>query len=157
MSKIPLQGCQGSYAVMDLELVNDAADGKILSIFAIRVINGEERGIFSEEAIDHDYEKLIRNLWEEIGYLPVVLCDRSGRQREALENGWGIYTGRPFSNQVIEICEMAGNHLPGIQCSSLDQITEYLRIEAQGEGTQEQRCRKIWKAYCRLDHYDLER
>ena len=82
------------------------------------MINGEERGILSEEVSDNDYEKLIRNLWEAVGYLPVVLCDSSFRQQEALKNGWGIYAGRPFSNQVIEICEMARNHLPEVRVFS---------------------------------------
>ena len=151
LSQIPLQGYRGSYAVMDLELEEDEAEAKIRSVFAIRVINGEERGIYSEEVSDQDYEKLVQNLWKAVGYLPVVLCDRSGRQQEALETGWGIYAGRPFSNQVIEICEMARNHLPGLSHPSLASITEQLDIDVEGDTETEKRCRQIWEIYCRLD------
>jgi hypothetical protein len=157
LSQIPLQGYRGSYVVMNLELTEEEEDAKIQSVFAIRVINGEERGILSEEVSDNDYEKLIRDLWEAVGYLPVVLCDGSGRQQEALENGWGIYAGRPFSNQVIEICEMAGNHLPELAELSLESIVERLGIKAEGETPAEIRCRQLWKIYCRLDRSELER
>lgn len=184
LSQIPLQGCRGSYVVMDLELTEDDRDAKIRSVFAIRVINGEERGILSEEAAgilpvgaetgskpgtgsepDFEsesgkapsdcYETLIRNLREAIGYLPVVLCDASGRQKEAMENGWGIYTGRPFSNQVIEISDMAKNHLHLSGLLSLDELVQDLRIEAEGDIPQEMRCRQIWQIYCRLDRSKL--
>ena len=132
-------------------------DAKIQSVFAIRVINGEERGILSEEVSDNDYEKLIRNLWEAVGYLPVVLYDGSGRQQEALENGWGIYAGRPFSNQVIEICEMARNHIPEVRELTLEHVTERLGIDVEGETPAEIRCRQIWKIYCRFDRSELEK
>ena len=157
LPQIPLQGCRGSYAVMDLELSKEDGDAKIRSVFAIRVINGEERGIFSEEVSDDDDEKLIRNLREAVGYLPVVLCDGSGRQQEALENGWGIYAGRPFSNQVIEICEMARNHIPEVRIFSLESITDRLGIDVEGDTPAEIRCRQIWKSYCRFDRSELER
>jgi hypothetical protein len=125
LSQIPLQGYRGSYVVMDPELTEEEENAKIRSVFAIRVINGEERGILSEEAADDDYEKLIRNLWEAVGYLPVVLCDSSLRQQEALKNGWGIYAGRPFSNQTIEICEMCRNHLNMVLPLSLEESSRY--------------------------------
>ena len=157
LSQIPLQGYRGSYVVMDLELTEEEEDAKIQSVFAIRVINGEERGILSEEVSDNDYEKLIRNLWEAVGYLPVVLYDGSGRQQEALENGWGIYAGRPFSNQVIEICEMARNHIPEVRELTLEHVTERLGIDVEGETPAEIRCRQIWKIYCRFDRSELEK
>ena len=157
LSQIPLQGYRGSYVVMNLELTEEEEDAKIQSVFAIRVINGEERGILSEEVSDNDYEKLIRDLWEAVGYLPVVLCDGSGRQQEALENGWGIYAGRPFSNQVIEICEMARNHIPEVRELTLEHVTERLGIDVEGETPAEIRCRQIWKIYCRFDRSELEK
>lgn len=156
-SQIPLQGYRGSYVVMDLELTEEAENAKIQSVFAIRVINGEERGILSEEIADDDYEKLIQNLWEAAGYLPVVLCDSSGRQQEALENGWGIYAGKPFSNQVIEICEMGRNHLNMAMDPSLEGMVQRLGIEAEGDTPSELRCRQIWQIYCRFDRSKLEK
>lgn len=188
LSQIPRQGCRGSYVVMDLELTDDE-DAKIKSAFAIRVINGEERGVISAEAGEEEdsaeagenehsdeadetgdpaakeintdgecsTERLIRKLWMMTGYLPVVLCDFSGRQQEALETGWGVYTGRPFSNQVIEICEMARNHLPELRNLTLEGIVDRLGIEDEGELPAEIRCRQILKIYCRLDRSELDR
>ena len=156
LSQIPLQGYRGSYVVMDLELTEEEENAKIQSVFAIRVINGEERGILSEETAD-DYEKLIRNLWEAVGYLPVVICDSSGRQQEALKSGWGIYAGRPFSNQTIEICEMGRNHLNMALPPSLEEMVRRLEIEAEGDTPSELRCRQIWQIYCRFDRSKLEK
>ena len=181
LTQIPRQGYQGSYAVIDLEVEGSEEDPKIRSIYAIRVINGEERGSFSmqipeaeeieksvEEGADDKavkqvlrdeahYEKLIRGVWHITGYLPVVLCDYSGKQQEALENGWGVYVGRPFSNQVIEICKMAENHLPELSEYSLETVTDRLGIKEEGDSKRETRCRQIWKIYCRLDKSELER
>ena len=177
MSKIPLQGYKGSYVVLDLELTEEEEDAKIRSVFAIRVINGEERGTYFEELPDTEdedraentiekglsdrsilnHERMIQTLFRVIGYLPVVICDKIGRQQETLENEWGIYTGRPFSNQVIEICEMARNHLPEITNPSLERIKERLGIETEGDSKAEMRCRQIWEIYCRLDRSELEK
>lgn len=181
LTQIPRQGYQGSYAVIDLEVEGSEEDPKIRSIYSIRVINGEERGSFSmqipvaeeieksvEEGADDKaveqvlrdeahYEKLIRGVWHMIGYLPVVLFDYSSKQQEALENGWGVYVGKPFSNQVIEICEMAENHLPELYEYSLKTVTNRLGIEVEGDSMAEIRCRQIWQIYCRLDKSELDR
>ena len=74
-----------------------------------------------------------------------------------METGWGIYAGRPFSNQVIEICEMAGNHLPELAEPTLESIVERLGIKAEGETSAEIRCRQLRKIYCQLDRSELER
>lgn len=179
LTQIPLQGYRGSYAVMDLGLAGEEEDPKIRSVYAIRVINGEERGTFSmgisdadeegsskesqeeertsdQESSDEGYfETLIHKLWQMIGYLPVVLSDSSGLQQEALEIGWGIYAGRPFSNQVIEICEMARNHIPEVRNPSLEKIVERLGIKVEGDSPAETRCRQIWTAYSRFDRSEL--
>ena len=171
MIQIPRQGYQGSYAVMDLETEEDGygADADIgnptiQSVFAIRVINGEERGIFAadmqgegQDPAAEVYEKLIQDLRGFIGYLPVVVHDSTGRAQEALETGWGLYTGHPFSNQVINICEMAKNHLDMYAEQSLKSLTERLGIDAEGDIPGELRCRQIWQIYCRFDRSELER
>ena len=51
LSQIPLQGYRGSYVVMDLELTEEEEEAKIQRVFAIRVINGEERGILSDDQL----------------------------------------------------------------------------------------------------------
>ena len=68
-----------------------------------------------------------------------------------------IYAGRPFSNQVIEICEMARNHIPEVRFFSLESITDRLGIDVEGDTPAEIRCRQIWKCYCRFDRSELER
>ena len=157
LTRIPLQGSRGSYAVMDLGLADDAEDPKVCSVFVIKVINGEERGIHTEEIPDdcepseEDYEKLIRNLQTYIGYLPVVGYSISGRVQKALENAWGVYTGRPFSNQVIDIRVMALNHLQNNWKQSLEGLAERLEITVNCDMPQETRCRQILLSYCRLD------
>lgn len=157
LTRIPIQGSRGSYAVMDLGLADDAEDPKVCSVFVIKVINGEERGIHTEEIPDdcepseEDYEKLIRNLQTYIGYLPVVGYSISGRVQKALENAWGVYTGRPFSNQVIDIRVMALNHLQNNWKQSLEGLAERLEITVNCDTPQETRCRQILLSYCRLD------
>ena len=174
MTEIPRQGHRGSYAVMDLELTEDE-EPKIRGVFAIRVINGEERGIISEyvtaggedgehtgaeaeqerNAPEEEYGTLVRRLRKAVGYLPVVIFDRDCDQRSALETGWGIYAGSPFSNQVIEISEMAANHLPELLEPSLENLVKRLGIEAEGDTAAEKRCRQIWQCYCRMDRSEL--
>ena len=98
-----------------------------------------------------DYEKLIRNLQTYIGYLPVVGYSISGKVQKALENAWGVYTGRPFSNQVIDIRVMALNHLQNNWKQSLEGLAERLGITVNCDTPQETRCRQILLSYCRLD------
>lgn len=163
LTQIPLQGYRGSYAVMDLGLTDDPEDPKVCSVFVIKVINGEERGIHTEEIPDDsepsekDYENLIRNLQAYIGYLPVVGYHISGKMQKVLENAWGVCTGRPFSNQVIDIRVMAWNHFQNNWKQSLEGLAERLGITVNCDTSQETRCRQILQIYCRLDRSELDR
>ena len=163
LTQIPLQGYRGSYAVMDLDFTDDPEDPKVCGVFVIKVINGEERGIHTEEISDDsepsekDYENLIRNLQAYIGYLPVVGYHISGKVQKVLENAWGVYTGRPFSNQVIDIRVMAWNRFQNNWEQSLDGLAERLGITVNCDTPQETYCRQILQIYCRLDRSELER
>ncbi len=167
--QIPRQGYQGSYVVIDLTLVDEKSpEPEIKDVCAIRVINGEERGMYAmsiedaaktnEEKSDRSFagessfpeagpEKLVQGLQRFTGYLPIVLHDDSGKKKEALENSWGIYCGKPFSNLVVNIFEMAENHLYQLKDYSLESISDWLGIGAFCDNLQENRCRMIWCIY----------
>ncbi len=87
----------------------------------------------AEDIPEDSYEKLARGLQRFTGYLPVVLHDVDGQKQMALENAWGIYTGKPFSNLVIDIRQMAENHLPRLRNYSLENIADSLGIMAGQE------------------------
>ena len=163
LTQIPRQGYRGSYAVIDLKLTDDPEDPKVCSVFVIKVINGEERGLHFDEIPDdrepseEDYEKLILDLQAYIGHLPIVGYHIFGKVQEVLENAWGIYTGLPFSNQVIDIREMAWNRFQNNWKQSLDGLAERLGITIDCDSPQETRCRQILQVYCRLDRSELDR
>lgn len=181
---IPRQGSMGSYAVIDLTVFeDDKTDPHILDVCAIRVINGEERGMFAAAAPaggeadpgkDTDsstssdrtgsghadlarYEQMVRELQQFTGYLPVVIHDASGVKKTALENAWGIYCAKPFSNLVINIHQMAQNHLDRLLDYSLENIGDRLGIVADCGSEGENRCRLIWRIYERFDRSELEK
>ncbi len=161
---IPRQGWRGSYVVMELAGIDPQnGDPRISTVCAIRVINGEERGMYAVDFLDRkdvkesDYEELAQGLQQFTGYLPVVIHDAFGYKTAALENAWGVYCGKPFSNLVINIFHMAENHLNHLPDYSLESIAGSLGIEADCGSEEENRCRVIWRIYCRLDQSELEK
>ncbi len=217
--QIPRQGYRGSYVVMEPTVTkSNKDDPKITDVCAIRVINGEERGIymggisqmndtgyhFDEDEKSHDadgkkrihasdeserihdadeserihdanedhlaqessgdeagtfadYEKIARELQEFTGYLPVVIYDPFGDKKTALENAWGVFCGRPFSNLVINVFEMAYNHLNDLYEYSLETVADRLGIAADCGSEQENRCRVVWRIYYRFDRSELDK
>jgi hypothetical protein len=157
MTSIPRQGSDGSYAVMDIILES----GKISSICAIKVINGDQRGIFQEEVKDpadlvQERETMLA-FYGFIGYLPIVCHGITGKMEDLLAEAYGIALGKPFSNTVIDTEKMAENHLPKAPDYSLEGLADYLGIEADGIDPQEQNCRITWQLYRRMDKSQLER
>lgn len=163
LTQIPRQGSSGSYAVLYLETDEgaaggDAGSGGIRSVFAIKVINGEERGIFSDSISRNSMqEPMIRGLQSFIGYLPIVSHGITGETQKILEESWGVYTGRAFSNQVIDIREMAKHHLNELRALSIEDLADRLGIEIRCDAPREARCRQIWRIYCRFDRSELKR
>lgn len=157
MTSIPRQGSDGSYTVMDLSLESE----KISSICAIKVINGNQRGIFPEEIKDPadpgQEREVLSALYDFIGYLPVVCHGISGEMEDLLAEAYGMALGKPFSNTVIDTEEMAENHLPKAPDYSLEGLADYLGIEADGIDHQEQNCKLTWQLYRRMDKSQLER
>ena len=154
---IPRHGCDGSYAVLSL-WVSEDEPGRIRRLYAIKVINGEERDIFvgrTQGASREEQRKLTDSFRIFAGYLPIVGHDIEDRDIPVLEESYGVLLGIPFSNRVIDTKIMAENHLPGKYDYSLDALTDALGIEVHADGEQERRCRKIWELYRRMECSEL--
>ena len=159
MTQIPRQGYQGSYAVADFIPWADQ-EQKISSIFAIKVINGEERDSFRRDIRRKDpesYREAIAAFQKFVGYLPIVSHDITEEILPQLEEAYGVQLGLPFSNRVIDTCRMAANHLPFVRDRSLDNLAEELGIKVHCDTREETRCRIIWKLYIRMEKSELGR
>ena len=157
MSQIPRQGYRGSYAVADFIPWADDK-GQISSIFAIKVINGNERDTFRRNlrrGKPEEYREAIAAFQKFAGYLPIVSHDITEEILPQLEEAYGVQLGMPFSNQVIDTKQMAANHLPWISDASLDNLAQELGIEAECDTREETRCRTIWKLYIRMERSEL--
>ena len=157
MARIPRQGYQGSYAVADF-IPWDDQEGKISSVYAIKVINGEERDSFYRSIGREDPEEftaVITAFQKFTGHLPIVSYDITEEILPQLEEAYGVELGMPFSNQVIDTLQMAANHLPWVRNASLDKLAEELGIEVRCDTREETRCRIIWKLYIRMERSEL--
>ena len=159
LTQIPRHGYQGSYAVADFIPWADR-EQKISSIFAIKVINGEERDSFRRDIRRKDpdsYREAIAAFQKFAGYLPIVSHDVTEEILPQLEEAYGVQLGLPFSNRVIDTFQMAANHLPFIRDRSLDNLAEELGIKVHCDTREETRCRIIWKLYIRMERSELGR
>ena len=158
ISEIPRQGYRGSYAVGAFEMT----EKEILGICAIKVINGEERGMFLEEQQkDNSYEAVdIRTMLMKFrdfsGYLPLVSHNISGSRLRILEDNYGLLLGMPFSNRIIDTEIMAENHMPVEDSYELSDLANQLGIEFYDIGGLEWKCRATWELYCRMERSELE-
>ena len=160
MNRIPRQGEQGSYAVISVQLTEEEPV-QIRSIYAIKVINGEERGAFHEWADDgpsrESEEKLIRDFDRFAGYLPLVGHMIEGKTEECLAEAYGIFLGKAFSNRTIDTAAMVMEHLPDLADASVDEINKVLDLAGAGYTGEEAECRMTWALYRRLERSELER
>ena len=175
MTKIPRHGSDGSYAVISLWLSEDEPD-RIRRLCAIKVINGEERGILdkriymthrgedSSETGDEPKDcsrtverKALREFIDFVGFLPIVSHGINGNLRKALEEAYGVLLGIPLSNLIIDTEEMAKNHLPAESTYKLDSLVRKLRIHVNGSSHAERCCRQTWELYRRMDKSKLYR
>ena len=182
MTMIPRHGSDGSYAVVSLRLSEEEPD-RIRGLCAIKVINGEERGIFEKsirmprrraespktgDQSGHPLsgQRKLRNRAAErealsefndfIGFLPIVSHGINGTLRRCLEEAYGVLLGQPLSNLIIDTGEMAENHLPDESDHSLPGLVRRLGIRAAGNSREERRCRQIWELYRRMDKSELD-
>ena len=160
LHQIPRQGEQGSYAVVYIGLTEEEPV-KIREIFAIKVINGEERKSFHkylEDATDREAEKqMIDGSEQFVGFLPLVGYQINGEKENLLSEAYGVLLGKPFSNRTIDTETMAQNHLPDLEGSSLNEIDEELVLYSGDADGAERYCRMTWALYRRMDRSDLER
>ncbi len=175
MTMIPRQGDQGSYAVIAAELLtqgtrfsDDPDNGRpamLRTITAIKVINGEERDIFTGNAPQtsgkdtaetmEEQRQLLLRFHTFAGYLPLVGHGVEELLIPALAEAYGVLLGIPFSNRVIDTRLMARNHLPGRLTYDLYSLSEELDIRVHCDTEQESICRKTWKLYCRMERSEL--
>lgn len=173
MTKIPRHGSDGSYAVVSLRFSEDEPD-RIRRLCALKVINGEERGLLdkrvymssreedpSEAGDEPKYSsrdaerKALREFVDFIGFLPIVSHGINGNLRKALEEAYGVLLGIPLSNLIIDTEEMAENHLPAESTYKLDNLARKLRIHVSGASHAERCCRWTWELYRRMDKSKL--
>ena len=157
MNEIPRQGYRGSYVVLAFTV----SGMQITGLCAIKVINGEERGILPEKAADTDpgegpdERERLERFRRFAGYLPVVCHDLDVQKRRALEEGYGVLLGIPFSNRVIDTLKMAENHIPYEDSYDLGYLADKLGIDADDCRGLEKECRMIWRLYCRMERSEL--
>ena len=160
LHQIPRQGEQGSYAVVHIGLTEEDPV-KIREIFAIKVINGEERTSFHEyleDVTDREAEKrMIVGFEQFVGFLPLVGYQIDGEKENLLSENYGVLLGKPFSNRTIDIGTMVQNHLPDLSSYTLEDIDEELDLYSGDASGAEMYCRMTWALYCRMDRSDLER
>ena len=173
MTKIPRHGSDGSYAVVSFWLSEDEPD-RIRRLCAIKVINGEERGLLDkrifmkrrrEDSSEVEDESKYRSRAAErkalgefsdfIGFLPIVSHGINGKLRRALEEAYGVLLGKPLSNLIIDTEQMAENHLPEESSYRLDSLIRKLRIHVHGDSHAERCCRRTWELYRRMDRSEL--
>ena len=173
LTEIPRQGYRGSYAVLSIKV-----RGKEITGFcAIKVINGEERGVLLEEAPKRERERKntgvgtgtetntdsglisrkqrLERLWKFVGYLPIVCHDLDQPKRRALEEAYGVLLGIPFSNRVIDTILMARNHMAYKDTYDLHSLADELEIVADDCQGLEKECRLIWQLYRRMERSEL--
>ena len=160
LTEVPRHGYQGSYAVIDGDLLSKPGEYWISDICVIKVINGEERGLFerslSEDAEEDEYQEMIRSLEHFVGKLPLVGHGINKEVRRCLEDAYGVILGKTFTNQVIDTRIMAKNHISWARDYTLEKLAQELGIEAEGGNENEIRCRKIWQLYCRMEKSELD-
>ena len=174
MTVIPRSGSDGSYAVLTLWLSEDEP-GRIRRLCAIKVINGEEKGMLdkrismtdqkeeSPDAVsmhnDHraEEESALKEFDKFIGFLPIVSHGINGELRKALEEAYGVLLGKTLSNLFIDTKEMAENHLPEEANYGLYSLCARLGIRVKGVSHAERSCRRTWELYRRMDKSKLDK
>ena len=157
LTEIPRQGYRGSYVILSMTV----REMKITELCALKVINGEERGILLEEGldpksgVDSDERNRLERFWRFAGYLPIVCHNFDVQKRRALEEGYGVLLGIPFSNRVIDTIKMAENHIPYVDSYDLSYLVNELGIDFDDCRGLEKECRISWQLYCRMERSEL--
>lgn len=154
MTMIPRSGSDGSYAVLSLWLSDDEP-ARIRRLCAIKVINGEERGILDKSISTTQEREALAELDKFMGYLPIVSHGINGAPRKSLEEAYGLLLGKTLSNLIIDTKDMAQNHLPYASSYALRSLASQLDIHVHGASHAERNCRRTWELYRRLDHSEL--
>jgi hypothetical protein len=169
LSVIPRQGARGSFAVVRLWPDADD-DGKesLCGISAIKVINGEEKGIFhcalhevGEDddmlAIVSDSKALVGQFYDFAGFLPLVSHEWNPRALDELKGQYGVLLGKPFSNFLVDTEEMAVQHYRYLNDTDIDSVLEQVKIRSSKYAGDLPSCRKILALYREMEEVDKRR
>ena len=140
----------------------EISEGKaITGICTLKIINGEERGLYCRELDENagrEAQRAMFDVFEEmVGYLPIISYGISGHKLQLLEDAYGVCLGKSFSNHVIDPAKMISIHMPEHQMHSLDDCASWLGITCEAESEMERECRLAWKLYCRMDRSELQK
>ena len=173
LSEIPRSGSDGTYAVLALWLSEEEPE-RIRRLFAIKVINGEEKGRLDKRISmtgeDDDSlntatmhgdrraaeRRALRELDEFIGFMPIVSHGINGEPGEALKEAYGVLLGKTLSNTFIDTKAMAKNHLPEEASYRLYNLCMRLGIYVNGASHAERSCKRTWELYRRMDKSKLD-
>ncbi len=169
LSIIPRQGARGSFAIVKLWTAADD-DGKesLCGISAIKVINGEEKGIFhcalhevGEDddmlAIVSDSKALVEQFYKFAGFLPLVSHEWNYEALDALKERYGVLLGKPFSNFIVDTEEMAVQHYRYLNNTDIDSVLEQVEIKKNKYAGDLPSCRKILVLYREMEEVDKRR
>ena len=105
-------------------------------------------------------ESMIREFAHFAGHLPLVTFDIRGRKQECLEETYDTVLGTIFSNRIIDTRQMAHHHMPVMKALNVDadlkNYWSYLGMDIHYDNPLEQRCRRIWQLYCKMETSDLK-
>ena len=166
LSVIPRQGARGSFAVVKLwRNVDEAGKALLCGISAIKVINGEEKGIFHSAlhevgedddmlAIVNDSNALIERFYEFVGLLPLVSHEWNREALDELMEQYGVLLGKPFSNFLVDTEKMAAQHYRYLSDTDIDSLLERVEIKKKNYSGDLPSCRKVLALYREMEEVD---
>ena len=166
LSVIPRQGANGSFAVVKLWTKADENGKESLDgISAIKVINGEEKGLFHNAlseigedddmlAIAGDSQSLIKSFYEFAGFLPLVGYDWPKEALDSLKEGYGVLLGKPFSNFIVDTLDMSRQHYWYRSYEDIDAMLDTAKVPEKNYAGELVSCRKILALYRQLEEVE---
>lgn len=166
LSIIPRQGARGSFAIVKLWTdIDDEGKGSLCGISSIKVINGEEKGIFhyalhevGEDddilAVVSDSKALVEKFYGFAGFLPLVSHEWNLGALDELKEQYGVLMGKPFSNFLVDTEEMAIHRYRFLSNTDVDSALEQANIGKNCFSGDLPSCRKILALYREMEEVD---
>ena len=157
--------CDGKESLCDGKESQRGGKESLCGISAIKVINGEEKGIFhcalhevgeddSMLAVVSDPKALTERFYEFAGFLPLVSHEWNLGALDELKEQYGVLLGKPFSNFLVDTRVMAFNHYRLKSDTDLDSALERAGVETKKYAGDLPTCRKILALYREMEEVD---